>query len=125
MQQNIITTAQNQLLLNEETLAEIISEAKRRAYVASVEYSEKYFGGRDGGLCGFSWVSIYDVKGNTKLGRTLKRIGIEQDYSRAFSIWNPSGLPVQSVDIKEAGAAAAAEYLRQFGFNAYAGSRLD
>ena len=122
---NITPALQNPLLLDEAILAEIFAEAKRRAYAAAVEYSQKYFGGAGGGLCGFAWVSIYDIKGNTKLGRILKKIGVEQDYSRAFNIWNPSGLGVQSIDIKEAGAQAAAEYLRNFGFNAYAGSRLD
>ena len=122
---NITPVLQNPLLLDEATLVEIFAEAKRRAYAAAVEYSQKYFGGADGGLCGVAWVEIHGIKDNTKLGRALKKIGIKQDYSRAFSIWNPSGLPVQSVDIKEAGAQAAAEYLCNFGFNAYAGSRLD
>ena len=122
---NITPALQNPLLLNEATLIEIFAEAKRRAHIAGLEYAQKYMSGQDGGLCGFAWVSIYDIKGNTRLGRAMKRVGIEQDYSRAFSIWNPSGLPVQSIDIKEAGAQAAAQYLRAFGFNAYAGSRLD
>ena len=122
---NITPALQNPLLLDEATLVEIFAEAKRRAYAAAVEYSQKYFGGANGGWCGFAWVEIHGIRGNTKLGRALKKIGIKQDYSRAFRMWNPSGLPVQSVDIKEAGAQAAAEYLQTFGFNAYAGSRLD
>ena len=120
---NIPPASQNPLLLDEATLVEIFAEAKRRAYTAAVEYSQKYFGGAYGGLRGSAWVEIHGIKGNTKLARALKKIGIKQDYNRAFSVWNPSGLTVQSVDIKEAGARAAARYLRTFGFNVYVGSR--
>jgi hypothetical protein len=34
-------------------------------------------------------------------------------------------LPVQNIDIKEAGAYAYANFLQALGFKAYAGSRLD
>jgi hypothetical protein len=40
-------------------------------------------------------------------------------------MWNPGELPVQNIDIKEAGAEAYATYLRTLGLTAYAGSRLD
>jgi hypothetical protein len=40
-------------------------------------------------------------------------------------MWNPGGLGVQNIDIKEAGAEVMAELLRQAGFKAYAGSRMD
>jgi hypothetical protein len=40
-------------------------------------------------------------------------------------MWNPGGLPVQNIDIKEAGAYAYARYLQGLGLKAYAGSRLD
>ena len=80
-------------------------------------------GDRD--LCGFAWVNIHGIKGNTKLGKILKQAGVRQDYTRAFQIWNPAKVPVQSVGILEAGAEACAEVLRKYGFEAYAGSRLD
>lgn len=79
----------------------------------------------DSGACGFAWVSIYGIKGNTKLGKKLKKIGVTQDYRRIFEMWNPSGLHVQSIQVLEVGAARAAKVLREFGFDASASSRLD
>jgi hypothetical protein len=55
----------------------------------------------------------------------MKAAGIRQDYTKAFQIWNPSGHNAQNVDTKEAGARAAAEVFKRYGFEAYAGSRLD
>ena len=55
----------------------------------------------------------------------MKAAGIQQDYTKAFSIWNPSGHNCQNVDTKEAGAEAAAKVFQKYGFTAYAGSRLD
>jgi hypothetical protein len=40
-------------------------------------------------------------------------------------MWNPGGMGVQNIDIKEAGADAMATYLRGLGLTAYSGSRLD
>jgi hypothetical protein len=75
--------------------------------------------------CGFAWVNIYKVKGNTKLGKMLKAAGVRQDYTKAFQIWNPADMGVQNVDTLEAGADAAAKVFQKYGFEAYAGSRLD
>ena len=108
-----------------EQVKDIVAEACMAARDAAELYFQTKLGGRDQYSCGFAWVNIYGIKGNTKLGRTLKEAGIRQDYSKAFSIWNPSGLPVQNIDCKEAGAEAAAKVLQKYGFTAYAGSRLD
>lgn len=87
--------------------------------------------GGDRYACGFAWTTIYPKhKGNTKDGKAERKIiealGFRKDYTgKAYEYWNPSGSPVQNVDIKEAGARAAAEVLRKYDFNAYAGSRLD
>lgn len=94
------------------------SEANRAARNALAQY-----GDRD--ACGFAWVNIYRVKGNTKLGKMLKAAGVRQDYTKAFQIWNPSNLGTQSVGILEIGAQAAADVFKKYGFEAYAGSRLD
>ena len=75
--------------------------------------------------CGFAWINIYDVKGNTKLGKRMKAAGIEKDYSGAYKIWNPSGLGTQCMSTKEAGAEAAAKVFQAAGFKCYAGSRAD
>jgi hypothetical protein len=103
----------------------IVTEAKGAAYEAAMEFFYDKLGGRDQFACGFAWVNIYGIKGNTKLGKTLKEAGVRQDYTKAFQIWNPSGMGVQNVDTLEAGARAAAEVFKRYGFEAYAGSRLD
>ena len=111
-------------------LKAIITEAQSAAHAAADAFENKYFPDGGWGACGFAWVNIYkhnDVKltGNTKLGRNLKAAGVTQDYTRTFSIWNPSKYPTQNVDTLEAGARAAADVLKRYGFTAYAGSRLD
>jgi hypothetical protein len=103
----------------------IVREAKQAAYEAADTYFRTRMNGVDQYACGFAWVNIWGVKGNTKLGKMLKAAGVRQDYTRAFQIWNPSGLGVQNVDTKEVGADAAAEVFKRYGFNATSGSRLD
>ena len=77
------------------------------------------------GYCGFAWVNIYGIKGNTKLGKRMKAAGFEKDYTGAYSIWNPSGLGTQCMSTKEAGASAAASVFKAYGFKCSAGSRAD
>jgi hypothetical protein len=103
----------------------IVKEAQQAAFEAADDFFKTHLGGRDQLMCGFAWVNIHGIKGNTKLGKALKAAGIKQDYSKMFSIWNPSGHPCQNVDTKEAGAEAAAAVFNKYGFTAYAGSRLD
>jgi hypothetical protein len=107
-----------------------ILEAKEAAYAAADDFFRQRLNGVDQYACGFAWVNIWEhngvkIKGNTKLGKMLKAAGVRQDYTKAFQIWNPSGLGVQNVDCKEVGAQAAADVLKKYGFTAYAGSRLD
>jgi hypothetical protein len=108
-----------------EQVESIVVEAKEAAARAAQEFFHMRLGGKDQYACGFAWVNIYGVKGNTKLGKTLKAAGVRQDYTKAFQIWNPSGMGVQNVDTLEAGAQAAAKVFEKYGFTAYAGSRLD
>jgi hypothetical protein len=117
-------------MLSVEMIKEIAAEAHNAAYIAAVEYCDKYMNGYDGGAYGFAWVNLYEyegvrLKGNTKAGRALKAAGIEQDWNKIFIIWNPARYPAQSVDVLEAGARAAAEVWRNYGFDAHANSRLD
>lgn len=119
---NTISALQNPEL-TVETLKRFIDESMRLANDAASRVAARE--GGDYGACGFAWVEIHGIKGNTRLGRMLKKVGVEQGYNRAFRIWNPSGLLMQSISIKEAGAMACAEYLRSKGFDAYACSRLD
>lgn len=107
--------------------AEMLTEAK----VAADKFFQEKLDGIDQYACGFAWVTIYpEHKGNTKAGREerkiLESLGMRKDWTgKAYEIWNPSGHGCQNVDTKEAGAVAAANVLKKYGFKAYAGSRLD
>jgi hypothetical protein len=108
-----------------EQVAQIVAEARQAAYQASAKFFQEKLGGRDQFACGFAWVNIYGVKGNTKLGRALKECDVRPAYSGGLQLWNPSQFGCQNVDTLEEGARAAAEVFRKYGFEAYAGSRLD
>ena len=103
----------------------IVAEAKAEARRVAEQFFQEKLGGQDQFACGFAWVNIHGIKGNTKMGKTLKAAGLKQDYTKAFSIWNPSEMHCQNIDTKEAGAYAAAKVFEKYGFTAYAGSRLD
>jgi hypothetical protein len=111
-----------------------LNAIKTEFETAAREGAEKFFqeklNGRDQYACGFAWTTIHPKhKGNTKEGRaereTLKALGFSQAYDKSFQYWNPSRMGVQNVDTLEAGARAGALVLRKYGFEAYAGSRLD
>ena len=107
-----------------EDIKQIVEEACAAAYKAADTYENDVMQG-GWGACGFAWVNIHGIKGNTKIGRRMKQAGISKDYTGALQIWNPSQYPTQNVDTLEAGARAAAKVLEHYGFRAYAGSRLD
>jgi len=76
--------------------------------------------------CGFGWVEVYVDRTNSAQAKELIKAGFRKDYKpKCLSMWDPAGVPTQSVSVKEAGAYAYAEYLTQLGLKAYAGSRLD
>lgn len=82
--------------------------------------------GGDRFACGFAWVDVYVDRTNSKQAKELIKAGFKKDYKpKCLSMWNPGGLGVQNIDIKEAGAYAMASYLQTLGLKAYAGSRLD
>ncbi len=109
----------------------IMAEAKASAAIAAQSFLDDWnasTGGNDYGepmYCGFAWVNIYKIKGNTKLGRAMKQAGYTKDYTGAYQIYNPAGYGGQSMDVKEAGARAAAKVFEQYGFTAYPGGRAD
>ena len=106
-----------------EQIPAIIAEAKNASAASARSLYDKH---GDHMPCGFAWVTIYDVKGNTKLGKALKAQGFDTPYTGGgLQLWNPSKLNVQNVDIKIAGADAFAMVLKSYGFTAYSGSRLD
>jgi hypothetical protein len=90
--------------------------------------SQKKFNeiGGDRYACGFAWVNVYVERTNSKEAKELIKAGFKKDYRpKTLSMWNPGGLNVQNIDIKEAGADAMAKFLCEQGFKAYSGSRLD
>ena len=103
----------------------IVNEAKQAAREAAERFFQEKLGGVDQFSCGFAWVDIFGIKGNTRLGKAFKAAGIRKSYTGAYQIWNPSEMAVQNIDTLEAGAEAAARVFEKYGFKAYAGSRLD
>ncbi len=108
------------------------AKASESAKTAAQELLVKYFGGEDGGACGFAWVTYYPAfKGNTRDGKAERRmmesIGFRKDYTgKAWQLWNPAGIGAQNVDCKYAGAQAYAEVLEaEAGITVYPSDRLD
>ena len=104
----------------------IVDQAVAIAQQESARYFQEQLKGQDQFACGFAWVDVYVERTNSKQAKELIRAGFRKDYKpKCLSMWNPGGLPIQNIDAKEAGALAMAEFLKQQGFEAYAGSRLD
>lgn len=115
-------------------IAVLVNGAVRLAHNAAEkrgkEFLDSHYQGVDKGSCGFAWVKILkfngkNIRANSTIGKALAEKGITKDYTGGFVMWNPSNLPVQNIDCKEAGAYAASDVLSQFGFECYASSRLD
>ena len=103
--------------------AEQIQAGKALAEQAGRDMYAK-IGERD--ACGFGWVDVYVDRTNSKQAKELLKAGFRKDYKpRCLSMWDPAGIPTQSISVKEAGAYAYATYLQSLGLTAYAGSRLD
>lgn len=74
------------------------------------------------GACGFAWVSLHPA--TSSFARWLKKQGIgSKAYDSGLKIWIHDYN--QSVQKKETYASAYAEVLRDNGYKAYSGSRLD
>ena len=117
---NLSTTVLNDLTVEDlQALKAAALQHAQDAALASIAANGEM------GYCGFAWVNIYGIKGNTRLGKRMKAAGYEKDYTGAYSIWNPSGLGTQCMYTKEQGAYAAAKVFKAAGFTAYAGSRAD
>ena len=103
--------------------AEQIQKGRQLAEAAGLAMYAQ-IGERD--MCGFGWVDVYVDRTNSKQAKELIKAGFRKDYKpRCLSMWDPAGVPTQSISVKEAGARAYADYLSQLGLTAYAGSRLD
>jgi hypothetical protein len=105
--------------------ADQIQQGVELAKLASIAMYDK-MGRKDQFACGFAWVEVYVDRTNSKQAKELLKAGFRKDYKpKCLSYWNPGDLPVQNIDIKEAGADAMAIYLRSLGLDAFSGSRLD
>ena len=107
-----------------EQVQSAVLEAVAEAAKATNDFLAKH-GDRD--CCGFAWVTVYDVRSNSKLGKALAGYGFRKAYGGGLQLWNPSGMGVQSISVLEAGAEAYAQVLKdKLGLDkVYAGSRLD
>ena len=117
---NLTTTTLNDYTVEDlKTIKAAALQHGRDAAEAHIDYYGEQ------AYCGFAWVNIWDIKGNTKLGKRMKAAGFDKDYTGAYSIWNPSGLGTQCMSTKEAGARACADVFKAAGFKCSAGSRAD
>lgn len=101
-------------------------KALDEAQKAARAFANQHFGGNDGGACGFSWVNVYGVRSNSKLGLALYQVGFRKAYGGGLQLWNKWWMG-QSVDAGEQGAYEYAKVLKEeLGLEkVYAGSRLD
>lgn len=92
------------------TIADIMMDAQAAARVATEKVLAN---GGDRDLCGFAWVTVLGIKGNSKIGRELIANGFKKPIvGKGLMWWNPSGSMTQAIGAKEAGAEAAAEVLK-------------
>ena len=115
-----MTTATFDLDLVQDACNEAAMAART---AAKIMYNK--IGERD--ACGFAWVNVWGVRSNSKLGKALQSAGFRKDYTGSLQLWNPSGHCTQSISVKEAGADAYAQVLKEkLGLEkVYSGSRMD
>lgn len=109
----------------EQLIPQIHTEAEAAAREAATKFFNERLGGQDQYACGFAWVSVHNVRSNSKVGKALQAVGFRKAYGGGLQLWNPSKFPCQNVDTLEHGAVAYATVLKRYGIEAYAGSRLD
>jgi hypothetical protein len=80
------------------------------------------------GVCGFAWVNVY-VDGRSRVAKVMKEFGLKSDYYGGYQFSSYVVAPAvggsQSMERKEAACDAFAKVLRDYGFKAYVGSRMD
>ena len=103
--------------------AQEIQKGKALAESAGLAMYQR-IGERD--ACGFGWVEVYVDRTNSAQAKELIKAGFRKDYKpKCLTMWDPAGVPTQSISVKEAGADAYATYLTALGLKAYGCSRLD
>lgn len=119
------------LMLNENNIDDVIQSAIRAGLAAheAARPTPMMVSGMGqtyhvpDGACGFAWVNVHGIKGNTRIGKMLKARGFEKSYTGGLQYWIST--MTQSVARKEAYAEAMAGVLRSHGITAYADSRFD
>jgi hypothetical protein len=113
--------------LAEATVNQAVVEATRqKPQLQARSYYIAQHGERGG--CGFTWVDIYGIRANSKLGKALIANGFRKDsYNKSLKFWSPDKTTTQSVAAKEAGAQAFVTVMKNSfeDIRIYADSRLD
>ena len=106
------------------TLSATIAAANAAAAQAAVDYIAKH---GEPFYCGFAWVSLPEVKLNTKVGKALAAEGFRKAYGKGVDLWNPSRNGTQSMEVKEHAAHAFVKVLNAAypDLKAYVGTRAD
>lgn len=78
----------------------------------------------EGGVCGFAWLEIRPARGPLVTYLKKSGQGYYDRYNRCY-VFPMNGYFGQSMTRKEAMADRMAEYLRKYGYNVYANSRID
>jgi len=112
-------------MVTDQNFQDIHFTALDAAKTAADKFYQEKLNGQDMYACGFAWVTVFGVKGNTKLGKVMKNLGFSKSWEGGLQLWNPSGHFCQNIDTKEEGARAYAKILTDAGLQAYPGSRLD
>jgi len=110
---------------SKEQIISVVAGARQEA-VESARKMYAQIGERD--ACGFGWVDIVVERTNSREARALIEAGFRKSYQpRTLTLWDPAGLPTQSISVKEAGAEAFARYFRSVfpEANIYSLSRMD
>ena len=107
---------QNKSTLEIHAEAESVAKQAGEQYIA--EHGEPMY-------CGFAWVNI--APGTSKFARELKKAGVVRgrSYYGGVDVWNPGGIPTQSMDVREIAADAYVKVLGNYGIRATMMSRAD
>lgn len=104
------------------SLVELHEQAVKLAQQAETDYIAKH---GEPAYCGFAWVKLY-IDGRKPATKALVKAGYaNKGWDGGYVVWNPAGNGTQSMDVKEIGAQVYAEFMREAGIKAYAGSRAD
>lgn len=102
---------------------DLINQARQAAQSAEQAFFAKH---GEPFYCGFAWIEVFVTRTNSQEAKALLDAGFKKSYKpRCLTLWDLGGMPTQSMDIKEAGARAAADILSRAGLRAYACSRAD